>query len=85
VTSPPGLHVLLERDADVPCTPLGEHVHVHTLLDRPGTGIVAVRPDGYVGFSSGTADAAALRRWLRLVNATPSAPGSRASGLAGPV
>jgi hypothetical protein len=35
---------------------------------------VAVRPDGYIGFSSGRADDHALRRWLQ-----------RAGAVAGPV
>ena len=52
----------------------GPYVHVHRLTSRPGTGLVAVRPDGYVGFSSGRADDHALRRWLQ-----------RAGAVAGPV
>jgi hypothetical protein len=77
VTAVPAIHVLLERDAHLRWQPPGEHVRVHRLLDRPGTGLVAVRPDGYVGFRSATADAAALHRWLELLQVATAGPGPR--------
>jgi len=36
----------------------------------PGRGLVAVRPDGYVGFRSGTADVRQLTAWLTRIGAT---------------
>ena len=70
LTASPGIHVLLERDAHAPDRDLlGDHVSVHRLLDRPGHGLVAVRPDGYVGLRSGDADAGGLGAWLDLVAA----------------
>ena len=54
----PGVHILLDRDADRPGTlPPGPLVHVHRLASAPGRGLIAVRPDGYIGFRSQTADA----------------------------
>ncbi|WP_457946200.1 FAD-dependent monooxygenase [Pseudarthrobacter sp. alpha12b] len=79
LTAVPGIHVLLERDAGPGALgedPLiggaaGRHplVHVHRLTSHPGRGLVAVRPDGYVGFRCGEADPAQLHNWLRLVGA----------------
>ncbi|MGW8378415.1 FAD-dependent monooxygenase [Streptomyces sp. ODS28] len=63
----PGVHVLLGRDAP-PLEPSGPHVTVHR-LDRPGGAILALRPDGYVGYRSARADTAALHRWLTLIGA----------------
>jgi hypothetical protein len=69
----PGVHVLLDRDAaDVAGTPLGPLVHVHRVTSRPGSGLVAVRPDGHVGFRCGRADAGQLRAWLSLVAGSPT-------------
>jgi 2-polyprenyl-6-methoxyphenol hydroxylase-like FAD-dependent oxidoreductase/nucleotide-binding universal stress UspA family protein len=65
----PTTGVLLQRDAAAPEAPIGEHVRVHRLLDRPGAGILAVRPDGYVGFRSATGDHAALLGWLDRIGA----------------
>lgn len=63
LTATPGVHVLLARDArDVPLPTVGPGVHVHRLRDRPGTTVLAVRPDGYLGYR-GT-DPARLRAWL---------------------
>ncbi|MFF9815338.1 FAD-dependent monooxygenase [Streptomyces sp. NPDC014006] len=71
----PGVHVLLQCDADSPPeTVLGPLVTVVRLANSPGRGLLAVRPDGHVGFRSGTADPAALTGWLSLVCAPASAP-----------
>jgi hypothetical protein len=69
LTARPGVHVLVERDAvDLAPALLGPQVTVHR-LDRPGRGLVAVRPDGHVGFRCGEADPAQLGAWLDLVGA----------------
>jgi len=66
----PGFHVLLHRDAaPIEHESLGPHVAVHRLTSIPGTGIVVVRPDGYIGFRCGIADVVQLRSWLALAGA----------------
>lgn len=81
LTAVPGVHLLLERDAGPGAfggsptlrarTGPGPLLHVHRLDSHPGRGVVAVRPDGYVGFRCGEAGSAQLRGWLRLVGAVP--------------
>jgi 2-polyprenyl-6-methoxyphenol hydroxylase-like FAD-dependent oxidoreductase len=81
LTSVPGIHLLLERDAEpvdsaalrtlLPEEGQGPLLHIHRLTSHPGQGVVAVRPDGYVGFRCGEADPVQLRAWLRLVGAAP--------------
>jgi 2-polyprenyl-6-methoxyphenol hydroxylase-like FAD-dependent oxidoreductase len=66
----PGVHVLLQRDADhLEHLALGPHVTVHRLTSMPGAGLVTVRPDGYVGFRCGLADLPQLHAWLARVGA----------------
>ena len=66
----PGVHVLLDRDADQPGTlPHGPLVHIHRFTSTPGRGLIAVRPDGYIGFRCQTADANQLAAWLNLIKA----------------
>jgi 2-polyprenyl-6-methoxyphenol hydroxylase-like FAD-dependent oxidoreductase len=61
----PGVHVLLERDADrLDDVTSGPMVHLHRLTSAPGRGVIAVRPDGHVGFRCQTADANQLTAWL---------------------
>lgn len=66
----PGVHVLLHRDA-----PPGDHlgfdpqVTIHRLTSTPGKGIVAVRPDGYIGFRSRTGDVSLLHDWPACIGA----------------
>jgi hypothetical protein len=61
----PGVHVLLERDADrLADVAVGPLVHVHRLTSVPGRGLIAVRPDGHVGFRCQIADADQLAAWL---------------------
>jgi 2-polyprenyl-6-methoxyphenol hydroxylase-like FAD-dependent oxidoreductase len=70
LTASPGVHVLLEGDAmDLDRRLLGPQVTVHRITSRPGTGVVAVRPDGHVGFRCGRSDPAQLGAWLDLVGA----------------
>jgi len=65
----PGVAVLLSRDAPVVArTLVGAHVTV-LRLDRPGRGVSVIRPDGFVGFTSGLADEAEVGSWLDLVGA----------------
>jgi 2-polyprenyl-6-methoxyphenol hydroxylase-like FAD-dependent oxidoreductase len=67
----PGIHVLLHRDADqIENVPFGRHVILHRLTSTSGRGLVAVRPDGYVGFRCGIADVRQLSGWLADVGAT---------------
>jgi hypothetical protein len=65
---------LLHRDANqLEHLALGPHVAVHRLTSTPGTGLVAVRPDGYVGLRCRIADAPQLRGWLARIGAAKSA------------
>jgi len=66
----PGVHVLLQRDAAyLEHLALGPHITVHRLMSAPGRGLVAVRPDGYVGFRCQIADLAQLQTWLARIGA----------------
>ncbi len=70
VTARPGVHVLLRRDADLGDLQTGRPlVTVHRIDSWPGHGLLAVRPDGHVGFRSGDDDRAGVEEWLRLVGA----------------
>ncbi|HEY1155299.1 MAG TPA: hypothetical protein VGE95_03280 [Arthrobacter sp.] len=79
LTAVPGIHLLLGRDAGPVALGASRSfpavdsqprlLHVHRLTSHPGAGIVAVRPDGYVGFRCGEADPVQLLDWLRLVGA----------------
>lgn len=69
LTAAPGVHLLLERDAVLPRDTESDLVTPHRLTDRPGRGVVAVRPDGYVGLRCGDTDPARLGGWLDLVGA----------------
>jgi len=71
----PGVHVLLERGAELARPPASSLVHVHRLASAPGRGLLTVRPDGYVGLRCQAADASQLDAWLRLAGAvtTPGA------------
>jgi 2-polyprenyl-6-methoxyphenol hydroxylase-like FAD-dependent oxidoreductase len=69
LTDAPGVHLLLDRDARDPGIrrPL---VHVHR-LDAPGAGVIAVRPDGHVGFTAADSTDPGLPGWLRRVGLPP--------------
>jgi 2-polyprenyl-6-methoxyphenol hydroxylase-like FAD-dependent oxidoreductase len=68
LTAGPGVHVLLEREAStIDGSHLGSPVSVHRVSTWPGRGLVAVRPDGHVGFRCGESDVAQLKAWLALV------------------
>jgi 2-polyprenyl-6-methoxyphenol hydroxylase-like FAD-dependent oxidoreductase len=67
----PGVHILLDRDAaalDTPPAP-GPLVSMHRLASSAGRGLTAVRPDGYIGLRTETADATQLDAWLGLISA----------------
>jgi hypothetical protein len=65
----PGVHVLLERDADrLDDVATGPMVHVHRLTSAPGRGLIAVRPDGHVGLHCQIADVSQLTDWLALMD-----------------
>ena len=71
----PGVHVLLHRDADpLDRQDFGRHVTFHRLTSSPGPGVVVVRPDGYVGYRCGVADAGQLRSWLSTIGAGAPQP-----------
>ncbi|MEU2518938.1 FAD-dependent monooxygenase [Streptomyces sp. MMS20-AI2-20] len=70
----PGVHLLLQRDAAPPPDTANPRVTVLRLSNSPGRGLVAVRPDGHVGFRCGAADLAGLTGWLSLIGAAPFPP-----------
>ena len=59
----PGIHVLLERQADPP-GPLGPMVVVHRLTSVPGCGMMAIRPDGHIGLRFPRVETGPLLAWL---------------------
>ncbi|TFD88516.1 monooxygenase [Cryobacterium lactosi] len=64
----PGVHILLQADArPVPERMLGPLVHSYRLDDRPGTGMLVVRPDGYAALRAPVLDEVHLAAWLRMV------------------
>ncbi|TFD26375.1 monooxygenase [Cryobacterium cryoconiti] len=76
----PGVHILLQAAAADPAIPpltpalTDARIHVHRLTDRPGTGVLIVRPDGHVGFRAASVDPLQLLGWLRLIGLGPSDP-----------
>ena len=66
----PGVHILLDRNADPlgTLTP-GRFVSIHRLTSSPGRGLIAVRPDGYVGFRGQTVEIGQLATWLASLRA----------------
>ena len=74
----PGVHILLDRDADPAGTlPPGRLVSIHRLTSSPGRGLIAVRPDGYVGYRGQTADISQLTSWLAGLGCITSSGRSR--------
>ena len=66
----PGVHILLDRNAARFATlPPGRFVSIHRLTSSPGRGLIAVRPDGYVGFRGQTAEIGQLANWLVMLRA----------------
>ena len=59
------MHLLLDRDADPLGTlPPSPFVSIHRLTSSPGRGLIAVRPDGYIGFRGQTVEIGQLATWL---------------------
>jgi 2-polyprenyl-6-methoxyphenol hydroxylase-like FAD-dependent oxidoreductase len=72
LTATPGIHLLLSRDAQqLDVHELSPRMRLHRLTSQPGSDLIAVRPDGYIGFRSGKVDPAVLGAWLDLVGARP--------------
>jgi 2-polyprenyl-6-methoxyphenol hydroxylase-like FAD-dependent oxidoreductase len=66
----PGVHILLDRDADrLDTLPAGRFVHIHRLASVPGRGLTAVRPDGYIGFRCQASEIHQLAAWLTRLRA----------------
>lgn len=64
----PGVHLLLEHHAPgLRGELLGPHIHARRIEDWPGRGVVAVRPDGYIGYRSAIADPGEIRSWLATI------------------
>ncbi|MGF1598452.1 MAG: FAD-dependent monooxygenase [Acidimicrobiales bacterium] len=82
----PGVHVLVGRDA-APLDPatLGPWARVHRLVDRPGTGVVIVRPDGYVGYRHDDVDTDRIADWLASIGAVPGRAPTPCEGHPAPV
>jgi hypothetical protein len=72
----PGVHILLDRDADPLSTlPPSQLVSIHRLASSPGRGLIAVRPDGYVGFRCRAAEMDQMPAWLAILRAgVPQGP-----------
>jgi hypothetical protein len=65
------VHILLDRDADRPGTlPPDRPVDVHRLASVPGRGLIAVRPDGYIGFRCQATEIGQLTAWLTRLSAS---------------
>ena len=65
LTAAPGVHLLLDSDApQIDAEVLGEYVHLHRVSSWRGSGILALRPDGYIGFCSPNIDQVTIHRWL---------------------
>jgi 2-polyprenyl-6-methoxyphenol hydroxylase-like FAD-dependent oxidoreductase len=69
----PGAHLLLERGA--PPVPAIRYVKSYRIDGWTGSGVIGVRPDGYVGYRAATADPVRVGRWLELLGLSPSAAG----------
>jgi 2-polyprenyl-6-methoxyphenol hydroxylase-like FAD-dependent oxidoreductase len=63
----PGLHVLLDGDAERVEQVLADpDPGLHRLTSWPGHGITVIRPDGYIGFRAATVDLRQVRAWMDL-------------------
>ena len=68
----PGVHVLLDRDADQRhIATLSRLVSVRRISSSPGRGLMAIRPDGYIGLRCGSTDVHQLSAWLERAGAGP--------------
>ena len=70
LTAAPGIHILLSQEAPpIEHDDLGPYVSFHRLTSSTGAGILAIRPDGYVGFRGGANDGTELETWLERIGA----------------
>ena len=75
LTATPGIHVLLQRQADpLERRSLGPLAHTHRIPDWPGHGVLLIRPDGYVGFRCAVADETQITNWLAALTAPNGGP-----------
>jgi hypothetical protein len=66
----PGVHILLDRDADpLVILPPNRFISIHRLTSSPGRGLIAVRPDGYIGYRGQTVEIDQLATWLAWLRA----------------
>jgi hypothetical protein len=71
----PGVHILLDRDADrLGTLPASRFVSIHRLTSSPGRGLIAVRPDGYIGFRSQIVEFGQLATWLACLRTGVAGP-----------
>lgn len=74
----PGVHLLLEDRAARALNELrGDHVRLHRIESWPGRGVIAVRPDGHVGYRSAVADVRDVQRWLATLGLALFGPETR--------
>jgi hypothetical protein len=60
----------MDRGAPEPASDTqGPLIHFHRLVNSRGTGLLAVRPDGYIGLRTGRAADPQLGRWLSRIGA----------------
>jgi 2-polyprenyl-6-methoxyphenol hydroxylase-like FAD-dependent oxidoreductase len=72
LTARPGLHLLAQRDCPIPSTgPTSPVLTAHRIDSWPGAGLLVARPDGHVGYRSGTLDPRDLDDWLEAVGVPP--------------
>ncbi len=65
----PGADILVARDGPPGAGLSGPRARVHRILSWPGSGLVGVRPDGYVGVATAVADIGMVRRWTAAIGA----------------
>ncbi|HEY7174455.1 MAG TPA: FAD-dependent monooxygenase, partial [Micromonosporaceae bacterium] len=76
----PGVHLLIGPDGSVPIVNR-DTVSVHRVDAPQWPGVIAVRPDGYVGLVADSVDDIALRRWLLMVGAANEWSVARSRGV----
>ncbi|MDN5795308.1 MAG: FAD-dependent monooxygenase [Intrasporangium sp.] len=73
LTARPGVHVLLSSEVCVGSSRPHRFVAAHRLPSWPGSSVVAVRPDGHVGFRAKGVET--LPAWLALAGVPPATDG----------
>lgn len=81
VLARPGVHVLLQQSAPaIDPTPPDGRLHVWRIRNWPGTGAIAVRPDGYVGCRDGSGDLHQIGNWVAMAARAPAVTGRGPAG-----